>query len=163
MDNPRARAESFLSGGRSKARAFRDEDEPARKGFLVEDQPTAQSFSLCVYSQDGNTTQAFAWALFNGYEWKRDDGIEKLTMLFGKWAVFIEGRHLDKAVIPINTCRLKGLQCHNSVEAMKLDTENDGAPHDERQEVILTVEIKPSFQSVVDDLTSPNPEEEILR
>jgi hypothetical protein len=123
----------------------------AAKSYTKERQLSAQSFALHVERRDGKSAEGFSWSHYVGHHWTRDEGNEKLVVLFGQRAVEVEGHNLGVLVEGIRDGQLNGIRELSSGQAMLLRQANP-----DNEPIIERVKCYPDFEEILKEIKGEN-------
>lgn len=123
----------------------------AAKSYTKERQLSAQSFALHVERRDGKSAEGFSWSHYAGHHWIRDEGNEKLVVLFGQRAVEVEGHNLGVLVEGIRDGQLNGIRELSSGQAMLLRQANP-----DNEPIIESVKTYPEFEEILKEIKGEN-------
>jgi hypothetical protein len=123
----------------------------AARSYTKERQLSAQSFTLHVERGDGKSAEGFSWSHYVGHHWTRDEGRERLVMLFGQRAVEVEGRNLGALVESLREGQLSGIR---ELPGSKVALLRQANPDDEP--IIESVRCYPEFDEILKEIKGEN-------
>jgi hypothetical protein len=128
-----------------------EQSEDAARSYTKERQLSAQSFTLHVERRDGNKAEGFSWSHYVGHHWTRDEGHEKLVMLFGQRAVEVEGQNLAALVESLRDGQLNGIRELTGAQAALLRQANP-----DNEPIIESVKCYPEFDEILKEIKGEN-------
>jgi hypothetical protein len=128
-----------------------EQSEDAARSYTKERQLSAQSFALHVERRDGKNAEGFSWSHYVGHHWTREEGREKLVMLFGQRAVEVEGQNLAALVESLRDGQLNGIRELTGAQAALLRQANP-----DNEPIIESVKCYPEFDEILKEIKGEN-------